>query len=311
MKYLKIVVVLLILAFIGFFYFYIPSTIKVSSYKISNAHELTVLRLINDQTLFAKSMSHFYDNNRKAFRVDDLTITMHSALSNVIQMDIATKEQTIKSFIIANAINKETTAISWFFEIKTKWNPIQRWQDYQEAIKIKKATSKLIDTFNSYVEKPVNMYGFDIKEITLIDTVLITTKMTTKSLPTNDQIYKAADGLYAYIAKNKKVAVNEPMVTTIQNKSNDYTIMVGISINGAVPETNDYKIKKMPTNGKMFVADVKGGQAQITKGYDAVKNYLIESKRPTPAVPFELLLKNRRQTIDSNQWITRIYYPVM
>jgi effector-binding domain-containing protein len=256
-------------------------------------------------------MSPYFDSNSKTVKIDDLAITMNSALSNVIQMDISTNNHTIKSFITANAITKETTAISWFYEVNTNWNPIQRWQDYQEAIKIKKATSKLIDTFNSYVEKPVNMYGFDIKEITLIDTVLITTKMTSKSLPTNDQIYKAADGLYAYIAKNKKVAINDPMVTTIQNNSNDYTIMVGISINGEIPETNDYKIKKMPTNGKMFVADIKGGQTQITKGYEAVKNYLIESKRPTPAVPFELLLKDRRQTIDSNEWITRIYYPVM
>ena len=101
------------------------------------------------------------------------------------------------------------------------------------------------------------------------------------------------------------------MVTILENPTNDYTIMVGVSINGEIPETTNYRIKKMPVNGKMFVADVLGGPHKIKNGYAALKNYLLDSKRPSPAVPFELLINDRRKISDTAQWVTRIYYPVM
>jgi len=49
----------------------------------------------------------------------------------------------------------------------------------------------------------------------------------------------------------------------------------------------------------------------IQNGYAALKNYLLDAKRPSPAVPFELLINNRRQITDSSKWQTRIFYPVM
>jgi len=67
----------------------------------------------------------------------------------------------------------------------------------------------------------------------------------------------------------------------------------------------------MPVNGKMFVAEVAGGSSTIQNGYSALKNYLLDSKRPSPAVPFELLINDRRQITDSAKWQTRLYYPVM
>jgi hypothetical protein len=164
---------------------------------------------------------------------------------------------------------------------------------------------------NTFVEQPKNIYGFDIKEVTLQDTVLITTKFVNKNLPSNEQIYTQVTALNNYLTKYQKKAINNPMVTVLENSTNDYTIMVGISINGEIPETNQYRIKRMPVNGKMFIADVEGGNKNVLAGYSALKNYLIDSKRPSPAVPFELHLTNRNQIKDSTEWKTRIYYPVM
>jgi len=87
--------------------------------------------------------------------------------------------------------------------------------------------------------------------------------------------------------------------------------MVGLSINSIIPETEKFRLKRMPVNGKMFIADVTGGHTSIQNAYDALKNYLLDAKRPSPAVPFELLLIDRRLNSDSTKWQTRIYYPVM
>ena len=229
----------------------------------------------------------------------------------MIQINVQTSRLQLKSFITVNTISKETSAISWFCDFQTTLNPLQRWLDYNEAVKIKKASAALIQHINEFVQQPVNVYGFDIKEITLKDTILISTKFPSKSRPTNEQIYKAAKELTAYLKSYHKTVLENPMVTVLENNTNDFTVMVGISIDGEIPANEKFSIKKMPVFGKMFVADVTGNQSAIKDGYTAVKLFLLDSKRPTPAVPFELLLNDRQSVLDSTQWKTRIFYPVM
>jgi hypothetical protein len=311
MKNLKIAAVLIILAMVGFFYIYIPNTLKVSSFKVSNAYELTATRLLADAKLLPKSMGANYDSTNHKITVNEISFFIKPALSNLVEIDIESKHIKTKSFIAANGVTKQTTAINWFLEFNTTLNPIQRFSDYQEAIAIKKTITQLLNHISAFLETPKYIYGFDIKEVTLKDTILITSKFVSKSLPTNAQIYAQADALTKYLTSYNKLAINNPMVTVLENTTNDYTIMVGISINGAIPETDLYRIKRMPVNGKMFVTDAAGGPYSIQNGYSALKTFLLDSKRPSPAVPFELLATDRRQMADTTQWKTRIYYPVM
>jgi hypothetical protein len=119
------------------------------------------------------------------------------------------------------------------------------------------------------------------------------------------------DALNNYLKKFDRNVLNNPMITILENPTKDFTVMVGISIDGTIRETDKFSIKRMPVNGKMFVTEVTGGSLAIQNGYSALKNYLLDAKRPSPAVPFELLMNNRRQIIDSTKWQTRLYYPVM
>ncbi len=311
MKNLKIAAIIIILALVGFFYIYIPNTIKVSSFKVSNAYELTATRLLADAQLLPKSMGANYDSSNHKITVNGISFMIQPALSNLVEIDIASKNIKTKSFITANGVTKQTTAINWFLEFKTTFNPIQRLNDYQEALAIKNAITEILNHMSAFLETPKYIYGYDINEVTLKDTILITTKFASKGLPSNTQIYAQADALTKYLKSFDKIAINNPMVTVLENPTNDYTIMVGISINGEIPQTENYRIKRMPVNGKMFVTDATGGTQSIQHGYAALKNFLLDSKRPSPAVPFELLLNDRRLVTDTAQWKTRIYYPVM
>jgi hypothetical protein len=311
MKYLKMVAAVIIIGLVSYIYLYIPTTLKISTFKVVNAFEMTVTRIINDSSLLQKSMSRSYDANQHKIIVNGITFNIKPALSNIVEIEIDSKNIKTKSFLTANDVTKETTALNWFLEFKTNWNPIQRIKDYQQALEIKKATSILLNSISDFVVQPKNIYGLDIKEVTLQDTVLITSKFISKTHPTNDQIYKEADALNSYLSNFQKKPQNNPMVTILENPTNDFTVMVGISINGEIPETANFRIKKMPVNGKMFVGEITGGTSKIVASYHALKTFLLDSKRPSPAVPFELLLNDRRQVLDSTQWKTRIYYPVM
>ena len=311
MKNARLVILLFILISIISFYLIIPSTIKVSTYKVTASHELSILRFITDQKLLSKSMSAYKNNSALNFKVNDVHFTLSNILSNLIQIDISTDKLNAKSFVTVKNVNKDSAAILWFFEIKTAWNPIKRWQDFQEAKKIKAASLQLLNEMKAFAEQPKNIYGFDIKELSLKDTLLLVTKFKSGQQPTNEQIYKGSEELSKYLSQFGKKAVNNPMVTILDNQTYDYTIMVGLSIDSKVPETEKFRLKRMPVNGKMFVANVIGGKEAIQNGYAALRNYLLDSKRASPAVPFELLRNDRRQIKDSTKWQTLIYCPVM
>ena len=311
MKYSKLAITLLIITAIISFYLLIPSNIKVSSYTVAKSYELTILRLITNHDLMTKSLSEFKDSSGKNFKLNDIQFTLNTALSNIIEIDISSDQLKTKSFVSVSPLNKETAAIYWFFDIKTSWNPIKRWNEYQQAIKIKKATNQLLDQMKTFVEQPINIYGFEIKEVSLKDTLLVVTNFKSGQRPTNEAIYKGSDELTNYLSQFGKKAINNPMVTILDNQTYDYTVMIGLSIDSKVPENAKFRLKRMPVNGKMFVANVTGGYATIQNGYSALRNYLLDSKRPSPAVPFELLVNDRRETIDSAKWKTLIYYPVM
>ena len=164
MKYLKIAIPVVLLTSIGLFYFLIPTTITISTFQVSNTHDLTATRLLNNPALLAKSMAPHYDSNQHKIIIDQIEFTPNVAMSNIIELDVATKALQTKSFITANAVTKETAAIHWFAEIKTSWNPVQRWKDYQEAVKIKKATAQLLKQLNAFVEQPVNIQFFALQK---------------------------------------------------------------------------------------------------------------------------------------------------
>ena len=173
MKYLKIALFTSIVAIFGYLYLFIPTNIKVSNFIDSKSPELRVVRLIDNHALLTKSVGKYYDSTSKKIIIDNVEFTLNNALSNMIQINVNTSRLQLKSFITANSVTKETSTISWFCDFQTSYNPLQRWLDYNEAVKIKKASATLIQHINEFVEHPINVYGFDIKEITLKDTILI------------------------------------------------------------------------------------------------------------------------------------------
>jgi hypothetical protein len=101
------------------------------------------------------------------------------------------------------------------------------------------------------------------------------------------------------------------MLYVYKNEFNMFESMIGLPVKNIIPETNDIRIKRMPYGGNMFAADIKGGLYTIQKGFDDLNTYLIDSKRTSPAIPFELMVTDRSKETDTAKWITRLYYPIM
>lgn len=169
----------------------------------------------------------------------------------------------------------------------------------------------LMDAMKNYLEHPSNMYGLEIKEIQLKDSVLISTRTATSTEPGITEIYQQVKKLQDYAAANNATATNSPMLHVQKKDSLHYEFMVGLPVSKRIPETNDIRIKAMPYNGNMLITEIKGGPGNIKNGLRLMDIYREDSKRTSPAIPFELMITNRATEPDTTKWLTRLYYPVM
>jgi hypothetical protein len=169
----------------------------------------------------------------------------------------------------------------------------------------------ILDAMKTFTENPLNIYGIEVKEIVLKDSLLISTRSTSSTEPGVDAIYKLIKKLEDYAASQNATVTNAPMLNITKLDSAHFEFMVGLPVSKIIPETSDIHIKMMPPGGKMLIADIKGGPAAIRNAMQQMDLYRMDAKRTSPAIPFELLITNRNAQPDTTQWITRLYYPVM
>ena len=85
--------------------------------------------------------------------------------------------------------------------------------------------------------------------------------------------------------------------------------MVAIATDRDLPSNNKYFLKNMML-GNIMVAEVKGDRKRIDECIQAMKYYISDYKKSSPAIYFERLITNRLAEKDSTQWITTINYPI-
>jgi hypothetical protein len=244
--------------------------------------------------------------NYKGF---DFSISKIIFNGNVVR--ISSDDIDLQSNLIPLEIALDSSSLHWVAEIKAGANPFNRIKRYMAAKKLKQSMGGLMDEMKIYLEHPLNMYGIEIKEIQLKDSVLISTRIAIGTEPTVAAVYAQVKKLQDYAAANNVTATNSPMLHVQKKDSTHYEFMVGLPINKRVPETNDIRIKAMPYNGNMLTTEIKGGPGNIKNGLRLMDIYKEDSKRTSPAIPFELMITNRLAERDTSKWLTRLYYPVM
>jgi hypothetical protein len=62
---------------------------------------------------------------------------------------------------------------------------------------------------------------------------------------------------------------------------------------------------------RFLKTEVTGGPFAINSGHIAIGNYMNDRFLSAPAIPFEILVTDRRQEPDTAKWKTTIFHPSM
>ena len=292
-------------------YIFIPATITVSTVRYVKAYHNAVLKFQTDNKLINGWFQSVSNKTKDGYQYKGFTYHVEKTVSNITGFSVKSDKIDVKGNLLSFNIYLDSCAIQCVTEIEAGLNPINRISRYREAVQLKESMAGLMDQLKIFLDNSSGIYGINVKETQLKDSVLITKKILSPKYPSVEEIYKQVKLLSDYAASKNATIQNSPMLFV--NKIDDihYQSMIGIPINKVIEQTNDMRIKRMPYKGNIFVTEIKGGPSVIQKSFEQLNTYLLDSKRVSPAIPFEMMITDRSKETDTTKWITRWYYPIM
>lgn len=298
-KWIIALSILVVLSVISI-YIFIPSNLSISAVKGFNCTASGSFRTLSDQGKWAKWFPSSLDTNN---------YTINKLLLNTLYITIHNENDTIKSIIQLLPFSPDSTIIQWKCDMPTSNNPFNRIQRYQKAVAIKNDMDEILNHLRSFVEKPENIYGFDIQRTTFTDTLLMATKTTLKNYPSTPETYQLINFLKTHIAQKNVSQTGAPLQNVTPLGNNKFQVMVALPVNKVLEDVQPFFFRRM-IPGNFMKAEVKGGPQTIKEALRQMQLYFSEHGKTAMAIPFEYLVTDRLTEPDTSKWITRIYAPV-
>lgn len=307
-KWFLILLVIATAAIISIFVF-IPGEITIAGDKKVNCPAASISRLFENPDAIQKWWPGEIINDTVCM-YQGYRYTIPKSKSGSLAIQTSSGQLTITGEIAALQLYRDTCAIEYrYLPFAPGLNPIHKLDYYFKAIAIKEQLETILTALKQFAEKNENIYGLTILQTKVKDSSLISTSKTFNQFPTDEEVAKLIDKLKAYISLKGGVEKDFPMLNINISMENTYEVMVAIPLVKDIPANGDIILKKMVL-GNILEAKVTGGQSSILKGEEALKKFMIDYNKASPAVPFQLLVTDRIQVKDTAQWITYVKYPV-
>ena len=234
--------------------------------------------------------------------------TIEKALMNYVQISVSNGKTTLLTLITIVEINHDSVDVVWKGEGDAELNPVKRINLFLTKEDIQKDIADILLRLKMFLENKENVYGININQTRVTDTILITKKFISNAYPTTSEIYATIKDLRTYISREGARETNPPMLN-IAREGINFRTMIALPISNEVAGKNDFVLKRM-VPGKILVAEVKGGRYSTNEALHQMDLYLIDHNLSSPAIPFQSLITDRSQQPDTTRWTTKVYYPI-
>ena len=317
MRKLIVAVLIIICLLLASIYLFIPTTIIIQKDVEIKMNQQAMKRLIMDENNWHKwwpdEDSAVVNKDTKQpvlFNGNTYSITDIKYSSVLFTIQHKNDELATSSLDII-AISKDTVKLYWEAVIATSKNPITRLQQYLSSRQIKKDMSILLNKIETFFSKPYNIYGIDIREELVVDSLLLSTYDSVKNYPSTEFIYSLIDKLKKYIDARDATITGDPMLNIFTKDSITYLVKVALPVNKKLPASGNITYKWMLPGGKILVTDITGDSKNVDRASRQMLLFVNDYQKIAPAISFFSLVTNRMQEKDSTKWVTRIYFPII
>lgn len=249
-----------------------------------------------------KIKEHLYSYKNYEYRVNKIML-------NSVDITVFNSKDSVKGLLRIEGDTGALTKIQWNSSFEFSTNPFTKLSNYFQTKDIKSNISSLLEDSKLFFEKQENLYGMKIQVETVKDSSLVSYSRLLNHYPATEEIYDMIRMVKEYIHKKGGKENNNPMMHVQTISPTEFGIMVAIPTLGNLPSEDKFKAKKMVI-GNILTGEVKGGTYTINQAEMELKNFVIDFKRISPAIPYQSLITNRLQEKDTTKWITRLYYPI-
>ena len=237
------------------------------------------------------------------------TFFITNRLVNTVELNVKNNKTTSPVSILLIPVANDSVTIVWNTTFPVTNNPVSKIRQYAQASVLSDKMNDALNKFQSFVSHNENIYGFQIGESSTKDTLLIATRFSIDSFPSNQLVYTHIDKLRTYATTTGANISGPPMLNVSTSDSATYNCMVALPINKKVAGNGAiFFVRMVP--GRFLTSEVKGGPYTIASAHRMMDQYFKDFNRVTMGIPFEYLVTDRLQEPDTTKWITRIYGPV-
>ncbi|QNA44477.1 hypothetical protein [Lacibacter sediminis] len=308
MKRLALIVLFVFIGLLVFVYGFIPSTITISKTASVKCIDKNVLLLLGNKQGWSKWLP------KESFASDliqykDYQFKLGGATYTTVTFDALSDADVIFNEIgfVKDSVTK--TKISVISSIATGMNPFTRFRKWQMMKNYESVVDGLFQQLINFAEDKKNIYGVDITDGRIPDSLFISTRKTFDHHPTETETYQLIDQLAAYSNSQNAKQVNPPMMHVERLDSAHFEMMVALPIDKAIENSGIFSFKQM-VKGNTLIAEVRGGRSTIDNGLKALEQFKSDYQFTSPAISFELMITDRRAEPDTSKWITRLYFPI-
>lgn len=288
--------------------FFIPSQKKLSFSVPVNSSATAVARF-----LLSSSWPTWWPGTTTSssgeYGYKGFTYKIDKQLINGFNASIVYNADAVYGSLVVLPYKTDSCKLAWSGNVNFSKNPVSRIAQYLKLKKFEHNIDDLLHALKTYFDDENNIYGARVKQIKIDETPLISTVKQFAHYPAVPEIYEVIDAVQQFIAVKNEKEMNYPMIHIHTEDSVNYDLMVAIQTGSEIQSSGIFNLKLLK-QGKMLTMDVPGGPAKIQQQEAQLVNYLHDYNKMSPAIPYQLLITDRRKETDTSKWLTRLYYPV-
>ncbi len=247
--------------------------------------------------------------NDSSYTFNEKTIQIKTVLLNGFNGQTETDGKQIPIALQALSLDSYTSQINITTQYQFSKNVLTKLLQYLSLSSDKTTFSQFLNHIQTVFSSTEKTYGFKIERQKVPNSSYISVKQSFNHHPTTEEVYSMINELQQYIAKLESKEMSAPILNIHTDNNKEYDVMVAIATVRDLPSTDKYFLKNMML-GNIMVAEVKGDRKRIDECIQAMKYYISDYRKSSPAIYFERLITNRLTENDSTKWVTTINYPI-
>ncbi|WP_026899079.1 hypothetical protein [Daejeonella oryzae] len=301
--------------FLSGVYLFIPDTIYVQQNIIVKASDFNSLKYLSSAKGWQKwwpekGSAKSGRNNMAEYCFDSVCYNLIKTTNSGAQILLKTKNIHSKANLNYIGTSTDSMNISLVTDFPAGRFPLERISNYQKGTLISKNFKVILEQIKTFFDHENRVYGITIKQERVKHMILLTMVKISPVYPDVNFVYQMVTDLRKILESGNVPATASPMLSVHKPYKKDFEITVAIPTSKEIPSTNNASITKM-VEGKLLVTEVKGGPQTIKNAFNSFQQYVKDNRLISPAMPYEMMITDRKAIKDTSKWITQIYYPVL